>query len=155
MYHRHILPYPAIQFYSINKGGRQENTGSTITDFPLALDSHFRPQSPDIQLHYSKINVKILNPKAKGLCPNPQDYEGSKTGIFCLILHLPRHIGVQEALEFLDIGVGRILHLKSFLKGKHTRMHAETQGSWRLLRKEMPTVFSLRERGLQLSLSII
>ena len=36
-------------------------------------------------------------------------------GLPCYVPHLPSYAGVQEALEFLDVRVGRILHLESFL----------------------------------------
>lgn len=44
------------------------------------------------------------------------------------VAHSPSsYAGVQEALEFLDMRVRRILHLGSFLWGKH--VCADTQAS--------------------------
>lgn len=32
--------------------------------------------------------------------------------------YLPSHAGVQEGLQFLDVGMGRVLHLEPLLEGR-------------------------------------
>lgn len=56
---------------------------------------------------------QMAHPKSKD--PYHRTIKSSEMESPCLILHLPSYTGVQEALQFLDISVRRVLHLESFL----------------------------------------
>lgn len=70
------------------------------------------PQNTKTQL----LLLRTVLTHVTGFAPKPhRTAKDSKRGLPCFAPHLPSYAGVQEALEFLDVCVRRILHLESFL----------------------------------------
>jgi hypothetical protein len=103
--------YPTLQY---KDKGTEKQTERVVIDLPLSTGQSLPVSGLTVQKSNSYCSETDVQALSQRVVPH-MGIKGIKMGPRCLVLHLPSYAGVQEALEFLDVSMGRILHLESFL----------------------------------------